>query len=131
MKVRVAVKHPINILGAFTATFNGMSPNNRVVEADDFVFISDSVDGFFLFYDTMVDLLIVNKNFTTIGSCQQSYQCDNLRVSSMETECPNATSETSKCDCPRHTQVPLRPESLPFKVDESNNEKMETWLRNR
>ena len=45
-----------------------MSPKKEVISCDGIVYVSDSVTGFFLSYETMVDLLIINKDFPTVGS---------------------------------------------------------------
>ena len=60
-----ANKITVNILGAFRATFSGMSPKNKVISC--FIYVSDSVTGIFLSYETIVDLLINNSDFPTIG----------------------------------------------------------------
>ena len=58
---------PVNILGAFKATFSGMFSRKEVIRCDRIVNVSDIVTGFFLSYETMVDFLIINKDFPTIG----------------------------------------------------------------
>ena len=53
--IRAAHKIPVNILGAFKPTFSGMSPKKEVNSCDGIVYVSDSVTGFFLSYEIMVD----------------------------------------------------------------------------
>ena len=65
--IRAANKIPVNILGAFRATFSGMSPKNKVISYNGVIYVSDSVTGIFLSYETIVDLLINNIDFPTIG----------------------------------------------------------------
>ena len=63
MKIRVANNHTVNILGGFEATFSGASTSKEIVNNIDIVYVSDFVDGYFLSYDTMVDLLIINESY--------------------------------------------------------------------
>ena len=129
--IRAANKHPVNILGAFNATFSGMSPDNEVVSGTGIVYVSDSVEGFFLSYDTMVDLLMLNRNFPTIGACKQAEPNSSVNAQSVETDCPQSTNESLECGCPKRTKVPLRPDSLPFKPEWRNRKRMREWLLKR
>ena len=61
--IRAANKIPVNILGDFKATFSGMSPKKEVIRCDGIVYVSNLVTKFFLSYETMVDLQIINRNF--------------------------------------------------------------------
>ena len=72
VKVRAANKNPINVLGAFHGVFKGIAPDGEVITCEGTVFVSDSVDGFYLSYDTMVDLLILSNNFPMIGEFKGS-----------------------------------------------------------
>ena len=45
--IRAANKIPVNILGAFRATFSGTSPKNEVISCNGIIYVSDSVTGFF------------------------------------------------------------------------------------
>ena len=45
--IRAANKIPVNILGAFKATFSGMSPKNDVVSCNGTIYVSDSITVFF------------------------------------------------------------------------------------
>ena len=85
--IQAANKIPVNILGAFKAIFSGMSPKKEVIRYDGVVYVSDSVTGFFLSYETTVNLLIINKNFPIIGS-QLPHQHSEVVVSSNEND-PN------------------------------------------
>ena len=77
------------------------------------VYISDSVNDFYLSYDTMLDLGILGRNFPSIGQFRQEQVVATMLNSSDET-----------CDCPKRSTVPVRPEKLPFTPTEDNNEKM-------
>ena len=73
VSIHAANKNPINVIGAFTGKFEGTTPNGDTVSCISTVYVSDSVAGFFLSFDTMVDLLILDRNFPTIGSCPREY----------------------------------------------------------
>ena len=45
-----------------------MSPKNDVISYDSIIYVSDLIAGFFLSYETMVDLLIINRDFPTTAS---------------------------------------------------------------
>ena len=45
VKIRAINKHPINILGAFEATFSGRSSSNEVVGSTGIVYVKNSVGG--------------------------------------------------------------------------------------
>ena len=66
MEIRAANKNKINILGAFEAVITGQSPSGAKLESQTLVYVSDSVNDFFLSFDTMIDLRIIDKAFPTI-----------------------------------------------------------------
>ena len=57
--ILAASKVLVNILGAFKATFKGMPPKNELVSCNGTIYVSDSVTGFFISYETTVSLLII------------------------------------------------------------------------
>ena len=139
IKIRAANKHPVNVLGAFRAVFSGSSPKGEVIKCDGVVYVSDSVQGFFLSYETMVDLLIINRDFPTIGAqpLTQEGQTATLSSSSepqvgvLDSDCPNQGDDGISCECPPRSLVPSRPTSLPFEATEENCERMRKWLLER
>ncbi|XP_035829370.1 uncharacterized protein LOC118478945 [Aplysia californica] len=110
------------------------------------VYVSDSVSGFFLSYDTMIDLGIIDKHFPTIGGCDSDSATDfrDSPISSGQHQCSNkvnharslnagctdqqVTEGSLSCSCPQRSSVPDRPPSLPFAPTADNNEKMRAWL---
>ena len=52
--IRAANKISVNILQDFKATFSAMSPKKEVIRCDGIVYVSNSVTGYFLSYETMV-----------------------------------------------------------------------------
>ena len=129
--IRAANKIPFNILGAFKATFSGMYPKKEVVRCDGIVYVSNSVTGFFLSYETMVDLLITKKD-VPISRSQPPHQHSEVAVSSNENE-PNGldSHEDVTCDCPPSSKVPNRPNKLSFEATKANVSKMRHWILKR
>ena len=66
--VQAANKVQINTLGAFRATVIGKSQKNEVVSYNSIIIVIDKVTKFFLLYETMVEFLIIIRDFQTIGS---------------------------------------------------------------
>ena len=76
--IRVSNKIAVDMLGVFKVTFSEMPPNKKLMKFDWIIYISDSVPGFILSYETIVDILIISKYFHTIGSqpsCKHSISC--------------------------------------------------------
>lgn len=137
LDVRAANRNPIKIIGAFQGQFHGESPQGQTVSCNAMVYVSDAVSGFYLSYDTMVDLLIIDNNFPTIGGAQSSpslaseHLCTDAtcHVRSLNSGCPKM--EKGSCGCPLRSAVPDRPTCLPFLPTSGNNDKMKDWLLNR
>ena len=112
--IRAANKNPLNILGYFDCKISGSSVNNISVSCLSRIYVSDNVNDFYMSYDTMLDLGIVNRAFPSIG------QFSNIQV--------NASNSSDACDCPKRGPVPGKPVRLPFVPTEANTEKMRSWL---
>ena len=135
VSISAANNQLMNIAGSFACVFEGMSPEGRSVSCKSIVYVSDAVAGFFLSYDTMLDLSIIDEKFPQIGTCKPHvpiqdkasvYSSSVLRL--LYSGCSDPHDESSTCDCPQRTAVPDRPSSLPFKAVPENNDKMRTWL---
>ena len=92
VKVHAANKNPIRVLGAFTATVYGLSPDEEVISSSTTIYVSDSVDDFFMSYDTLVDLMVLSTRFPTIGEFNN-------------TKANIASNQTVDDSC--HTSTPL------------------------
>ena len=68
LKITAANKNRLNIIGEFEATVQGQSPPGNVISSSSKVFVSDSVNDFFLTFDTMLDFDILGNAFHTVGS---------------------------------------------------------------
>ena len=131
VKIRAANKNPINILGAFKGIFKGTSPNNKTISCSGTVYVSDTVEGFFLSYETMVDLSILSPKFPTIGEhTADVLNTVNLNHISVKEGDPEHESPAcvNNCNCPLRSEVPKPPAALPFAPIEANVDKMRSWL---
>ena len=71
LTISAANNHPLKIIGAFRAELKGTSPDGRLVSCRALIYVSESVEQFYLSYDAMRALAIVNNNFPTIGGSSQ------------------------------------------------------------
>ena len=146
--IRAANKNPINIIGAMYVTLKGRSPSGKILKSDSRVFVSDNVSDFYLSFDSMLDLGIIDCNFPTIGSYVCNKKSDGPEpekeeinaVRALHSGCTNVRtnvqkgeneSECESCKCPQRESVPPRPTLLPFEPIPENNEKMKKWLLDR
>ncbi|XP_066924129.1 uncharacterized protein [Clytia hemisphaerica] len=131
MSLNAANKSPIRIDGAFTASFAGRSFDGRNVTCQSTVYVSKDVSELYLSYDTMVNLGIVNRGFPQVGMYSANPSIDPV-VPSPDTDvtsiCGVTKTDGSICQCPKRTEVPKRPTSLPFPCVPENNDKMRDWL---
>ena len=139
MDIRAANKNPINILGALRAVITSKTPNDNIITCPCLVYVSDSVNDFFMSYDTMLDLGIINKNFPVIGahldchysSAKKPVKEEQQYVRSLNSGCTGGKQGETRCTCPQRTSVPSRPQTLPFAPTPENNSKMRDWLLER
>ena len=113
--IRAANKIPVKILRAFRATFSGTSPKIEVISCNGIIYVSESVTGlvFFLSYEKMVDLLIIDRDFLTIGS-QLPHQHSKVVANLNKKEQSKLNSHD--VICPKRSKVPEKPGKLPFKA---------------
>ena len=141
VQISAANKCPLDIAGAFYAKLTGNHPNDSTC-CNAIIYVSRSVSEFYLSYDTMRDLRIIDETFPTIGSCRINKNkplvrplCKNQRVAT-DLSTAALSSDTSNqgivtgCKCPKRSNVPKRPLTLPFKPVSSNIDKMNRWLLN-
>ena len=103
------------------------------------VYVSDSVNDFFLSFETMLDLGILGSAFPTIGAHSgssndtypnQTNEPNSHMIRSINSGCIEINN-TSNCRCPLRESVPPKPQTLPFEPIPGNNERMRDWLLNR
>ena len=135
-----AVNHQVmSLVGSFPCFLEGVTSTGDIVSCRSMVYVSDAVRGFFLSYDTMLDLSIVDARFPEVGArCSgpvptrhsPSGERSSFRRS-MNFGCCGTNSDPVNCSCPQRSPVPDRPEVLPFSAVLENNEKMRKWLLER
>ena len=118
--IRAANKVNLNVVGYFRASICGDNRNGKNISCYDKIFISDSVQDFYLSFDTMLDLGILSNAFPEVGQFRQEQES--------ATHATISTDTSAVCDCPKRGPVPPRPAKLPFEPTEENNEKMRDWL---
>ena len=95
------------------------------------------MSGFYLSFDTMRTLQIIDDKFPLIGSCTGKTKTSSMRIS-RESDVERHTAALSQnqindiaCNCPKRSSVPQRPKSLPFPPVPENIGKMREWLLKR
>ena len=68
VNISAADNRPMSIVGSFECTLQGRSPEGNIITSRSLVYVSDAVAGFFLSYDTMLDMGMVNHQFPRVGS---------------------------------------------------------------
>ena len=72
MSLNAANKSPIKISGAFFATIAGRSPTGKKITCRSMIYVSPDVKRFYLCYDTMLALGILNRDFPKVGAFSHS-----------------------------------------------------------
>ena len=131
-----ADQHPIGVVGAFKGIFEGIAPSGRTISCRALVYVSRSVNGFFISQDTMIQLYVIYDKFPEVGRClggQVTISREN--AVSVGTEglwaIGHLEHDERSCGCPRRSAVPDKPTSLPFEPHPNNIGKMNEWLRRR
>ena len=130
--LNAANKSAIRIEGAFFGTITGGSETQ--IEAKSMIYVSSDVRGFYLSYETMMNLDMLPKNFPQPGCARMSssdIQLDigNIRTISAGCPFPSNVKGSENCSCPTRSAVPERPQKLPFPATPENNSRMEAWLK--
>ena len=147
LQIRAANANPMSISGQFKGLIIGRSPSGDEITCETIVYVSDSVSGFYLSYDTMMDLGIIDNEFPAIGSCAGSASQDrplnvqssdnalpihaSISVRALSSGCGHPHENLTTCNCPQRSTVPEQPKSLPFAPIPENNAKMRQWLLDR
>jgi hypothetical protein len=146
LSLAAANKSPIAIKGAFLGKLTGKAPNSKVFVSKSMVYESSTVNEFYLFHDTMLNLSILPTDFPTIGSTcgkkeamgrPSSYQREETVKTSVKSSSPTVnaiqdsqdgcTSENSlgTCACPQRTislspgETSIRMQTREHLVDET------------
>ncbi len=68
-KIRAANASQMSIVGQFKGLVKGIKPNGEDIYCESLIYVSDSVKGFYLSYETMIKLQIIDRTFPVVGSC--------------------------------------------------------------
>ena len=139
LKIHAANKQPLNIAGGFEAKIEGVTPGNERVTCNTVIFVSKSVTGLFVSFDTLIKLRAVSSEFPIIGTHKPRQACSifsellSVEVTPGEalevnSGCLTTSNMEGHCSCPQRAAVPLRPTSLPFVPLPENCIKMKAWL---
>ena len=138
--LNAANRSSIEIVGAILARLN-VSVNNQSYSCAAMVYISPSCEGFYMSLEAMLDLnlfQIFNHRASVSGTCDMMTggdSSDTAGDAGQSTESSPGShppmSSDEPCGCPERKPPPVRSDKLPFPVTPENNEKMETWLRDR
>ena len=138
VQIKSVDRSSMNIVGYFEAEISGISPDGDIIGTSCTIYVSPNVVGFYLSYETMIKLRIVDRHFPMIGSQSQiSARPPKLQqvkdpkfVRAINKGCIDPSAGAS-CNCPQRTTVPEKPAKLPFHPIPENNDKMRQWLLER
>ena len=143
-----ANRSPISVEGAFFAKLTTKLHNGEVTSCRSMVYVSSSVQTMYLSYDSLLNLGILLKDFSSLMTAniakagyhtRDSDATDPNRtpppinaVRSINSGC-TAISEPldTTCSCPQRDATPPRPSELPFSCTPENNGRMKAWLLDR
>ena len=127
LSLNAANKSAIHIDGAFFGTISGRTSDGTILRTKSMIYVSRDVRGFYLSYDTMLNLNMLPKSFPAPGCAGLNLRSEGTEglIQSMNS---HSIPTKSECDCPKRTTVPPRPDKLPFECSPENNERMKAWL---
>lgn len=127
LSLNAANKSCIHIDGAFFGTISGSTKDGATLSTKSMIYVSKDVRGFYLSYDTMLNLDMLPKSFPVPG-------CAGVNIISegmgglLQNINNHSLPKAKPCDCPQRKPVPARPTELPFECCPENNDKMKEWL---
>ena len=133
MKITAANNNGIPIAGRFLADIEGDGPGGEIVSCKAMIYISESVSGLFISFDTLISLNVVSNHFPVIGCCVSNKILEtNHAMGTVNApqliRIINSGCPTQPCSCPLRSSVPNRPLTLPFQPTVENIDKMRAWL---
>ena len=130
LNICAANKEPLQIAGGFLATLEGESPEKEKVSCQAMIYVSKSVTGFFVSFDTLIKLKVVNSDFPIIGASlpKEINSISSVDILAINSGCPSVNPKEIHCDCPQRSSVPVRPIVLPFSPTPENIGRMKQWL---
>ena len=134
MALTTASQAPLSVEGAFFAKIEAKSRNGETSACRAMIYVSSSVTGMYLSFDSMVNLGILSSDFATHWTPKSCENSPTPRTSINSTRAPHdgyETAEEEPCSCPGRSATPLPPASLPFECKAENNDLMRSWLITR
>ena len=136
LKIHAANKTPLNVVGGFVATIEGIAPGNGFNKCDTVIYVSKSVTGMYVSFDTLIKLNVVSSDFPIMGvqksdrskPIEEVSEVSPVHLLALNSGCLSSDVKSVHCDCPQRSAVPLRPKSLPFAAIPENVDRMKQWL---
>ena len=127
LKMSAANKSVINILGAAIIRFSGQSPDGRIIETRQLVYITDTTDRVYLSKEACTELGIISGNFPRIGEMNM-ISSSLAHPQEIVADATNS-SNIADCGCPRRSLPPRKPTIMPFEVkSEGDVTRLKKWL---
>ncbi len=130
---------PIKIEGAFFAKLS----NGDKDSCHSMVYVSSSVQGMYLSYDSLLNLGILSAIYSSSiapvsETADGTETCDHDPKSAITGKrfinngcIASNVLDDGSCSCPQRAVTPTRPSQLPFPCIPANNGKMKKWLLDR
>ena len=114
----------INKLGAFIGRLCGHDKQGHYIEAPEMIYVTDSIDLFYLSRQGMENLKIIPTDFPSIGAAASI-------ASSANPDVPAEARSDHVCECLPRNAHPPRPSELSFEPTEAKSDQMKQWLLER
>ncbi len=121
MKMHAADNHAIRILGAAILSLSGKNNYGEERSTRQMVYVTDNTDKLFLSREACVDLGLIPTTFPAMDETIDTTPANNINA--VESSPP-----PGECQCPKRTQPPSIPASLPYPATEANREKLQQYL---
>ena len=101
LALNTANKSAIHIDGAFSGTISGRRQSGTILNTKSMIYVSRDVRGFYLSYDTMLNLNMLLKSFPTPGCASTDTTSEGVD-GLLQNMNIHAIPEAKSCDCPKH-----------------------------
>ena len=119
LKMSAEDNRDIPILGATILRLSAMSNKGEPISTKQIVYITKHTNKLFLSREACADLGIIPRQFPSINKTEEPGQSSSINV---------ANTSQEKCSCPKRTQPPPIPTSLPYPATEENRTKVRQYL---
>ncbi|XP_064400425.1 uncharacterized protein LOC135346657 [Halichondria panicea] len=121
LKMHAADDRNIPILGATILRLSGTSSKGEAVSTRQIVYITKHTDKLFLSREACTDLGIIPSQFPLVNKTTEPSQGDSIGAT-------NTPQQEYQCQCPKRTQPPPVPTTLPYPATEENRAKLQQYL---